>query len=321
VVGGVGVNPDGTLDEHWHLTNGDGRDMALDVERRAERKGVKTLIWLGGPNEEGDYFSATSDANRKTFVKNVVDLVHELDYDGVDVNWEPIRKEDEPRLLAFVRDLREADPDLLVTVPVNWVATTLVGKKALTYYKDLARYADKLFIMSYSMSGPWPGWQTWHSSALTGDTMQTPGSVHTSVYAYLRAGVPKEKLGIGVGTYATCFEYPVTKPRAVYPSTFAPADSHAMSMRTMMDDYYSKRYAQWDSKARVPYLSFPKARGDLACGMISYEDERSITRKMQYVKAMDLGGAMVWNIGTGYLPDESRSKRHPYLRAAWEALR
>jgi GH18 family chitinase len=55
--------------------------------------------------------------------------------------------------------------------------------------------------------------------------------------------------------------------------------------------------------------------------MISYEDERSITRKMQYVKAMDLGGAMVWNIGTGYLPDESRSKRHPYLRAAWEALR
>ncbi|KKS85028.1 MAG: Glycoside hydrolase family 18 [Parcubacteria group bacterium GW2011_GWA2_43_11] len=31
VVGGVGVQADGTLDEHWHLPNGDGRKMALEI--------------------------------------------------------------------------------------------------------------------------------------------------------------------------------------------------------------------------------------------------------------------------------------------------
>ena len=59
VVGGVGVNSDGTLNEHWHLSNGDGRDMALEVGKRADREDVKKLIWLGGPNEEEKIKSAS----------------------------------------------------------------------------------------------------------------------------------------------------------------------------------------------------------------------------------------------------------------------
>lgn len=320
VVGGVGVNPDGTLDEHWHLKNGDGRDMALDVERRATKAGVKSLIWLGGPNEQDDFLGATSDANRAAFVEHIITLVHDLGYDGVDVNWEPIRTGDKDSVLALVRDLRTADPDLLITVPVNWVQTTLADKKDLSWYGELAKHADRLFIMSYSMAGPWPGWKSWHGGALDGDGDNIPSSIQTSVGAYLRAGVPEEKLGIGVGTYATCWEYPVKRPRQKIPSGFAPGDVGVMSMRTMMEDYYTKKSVKWDSRAEVPYLSFTRARGAMKCGYISYENERSIEAKMAYVRSEKLGGAMVWNIGTGYFPDASRSKRHPLLKAAANAL-
>lgn len=314
VVGGVGVTPNGVLNEHWHLQNGDGRAMALDVGTRAKREGVKTLIWLGGPNEEDAFYSATEDGTRATFVKNIVDLVHELGYDGVDIDWEPVRKQDEPHLLALVRDLRSADPDLIITVPVNWVPSSILFSKDLSVYKTIAQYVDKLFIMSYSMAGPWPGWESWHGGALGGDGVTTPGSLRSSVYAYTRAGVPEAKLGIGIGTYATCWEYPVTKPEKTIPATFYPKHMHTMSMRTLMEEYYKKKYAKWDSTANVPYLSYKKKEGDMSCGFISYEDERSVTEKVSYAKRFNLGGVMVWNIGTGYYPDErSREEKHHLL--------
>lgn len=320
VVGGVGVNADGTLKEHWHLENGDGREMALEVGSRADRAGVKKLIWLGGPNEEDKFYSATSDEYRKSFVKNIISLVDEIGYDGVDIDWEPVRKQDEERILALVRDLREADQDLIITVPVNWVPSSILSSKDLSIYKKLSEYVDKMFIMSYSMAGPWPGWQSWHGGALQGDGVSTPGSVKTSVYAYQRAGVPESQLGVGIGTYATCWERPISKPKQTIPTTFYSRDMHVMSMRTLMEGYYKRKSEKWDSAAEVPYLSFKKAQGEFECGFISYENEKSIKEKVEYAKHSGLGGVMVWNIGTGYFPEKSRSKRHPLLKAAMEAL-
>lgn len=315
VVGGVGIEADGSLDEHWHLPNGDGKAMARDVVWRAGKAGVKSLVWLGGPNEADKLFSATDDAVRGTTVKNILALVDEYGFDGVDIDWEPVRAKDEPRLLALVKDLREARPELLITVPINWVPLTIISKKDLSVYAELSKYTDRLFIMSYSMSGPWSGWRTWHSSALDGATLTTPGSVDSSVVAYLKAGVPRERLGIGVGTYATCFAYPVKKPRVTYPKGFAPSNVSVMSNRTLMDGYYNKKYEKWDDKAKVPYLSFSKARGANKCGMISFENARSLNEKALYIKENNLGGVLVWNIGTGYMPEASRSKRHELLRA------
>ena len=231
-----------------------------------------------------------------------------------------MRAKDESRLLKLVRDLRAADPELIITIPVNWVPSSILSVKDLSIYKEYAKYVDKMFVMSYSMAGPWPGWRSWHGGALTGDTLSTPGSVQTSLYAYEKAGVPREQLGAGIGTYATCWEYPVRRPKQTVPSTFYSRDMHVMSMRTLMDEYYKKTYERWDSRAKVPYLSFKRKTGDMDCGYISYENENSIEDKVQYVNRNDYGGVMVWNIGTGYFPDASKRKRHSLLKTAWNTL-
>lgn len=321
VVGGIGVNSDGTLDEHWHMTDSDeGREMALDVGRYADREGVKKLIWLGGPNEEDKFYSATSDEYRENFVENIIKLLDELDYDGVDIDWEPIRTKDELGILKLVRDLREKDPDMLITVPVNWVPSSILYTKDLSIYDDLARYVDKMFIMSYSMAGPWSGWKSWYGAALTGDTVATPSSIKTSVYAYERAGVPSDQLGVGIGTYATCWEYPVKNPKQTLLSTYYSSRLHAMSMRTLMSDYYSSKNERWDSLAKVPYLTFKSGQGDFSCGFVSYENKESVQEKVEYVLRKKLGGVMVWNIGTGYYPENSKSKRNELLKEIWETL-
>jgi chitinase len=320
VVGSVGVNSDGTLNAHFNRQNGEGIEMAKDVAKRAKAKGVRPLIWLAGPHEEDKLKSASSDQYRAAFVKNIIALLDELGYEGVDIDWEPIRKEDEPGILALVKDLRAARPDMLITVPVNWIPSTLVPTKNLSLYKNLAKYTDRLFVMSYSMAGPWAGWRVWHGSALEGETATTPSSVQSSIDAYLAAGVPKEQLGIGVGTYATCWEYKAKTPGKSLPANYSSSKVKTMSMRTMFDDYYTKKAEKWDEAAKVPYLTFSKARGKMKCGFISYENEQSVSEKMKYVQEAGLGGALVWNLGTGYFPEESKSRRNPLLQAAFKAL-
>jgi chitinase len=320
VVGAVAVNPDGTLNAHFNLPNGKGRAIAVEVEQRAAKAGVKSLLWIGGPDQEDAFYSASSDQKRAVFVKNILSLVRDLGYDGVDIDWEPVRFQDQLRILSLVKDLRAANPNLLITVPVNWVSSTLAGTKDLLLYKKLSQYVDRIFIMSYSMAGPWSGWYSWHGSALTGEKKNAPSSVKSSTDAYLAAGIPKAKLGIGLGTYATCWAYPVRNPANPLPLGYTSAQVQTMSMRTMMEGYYSKEFERWDNDAKVPYLTFPTARGAMNCGYISYENERSITEKVKYVKSNSLGGALLWNIGTGFFPDTTRTKQNPLLKAAFSAI-
>ncbi len=259
----------------------------------ASKEGVKKLIWLEGLNEEDKFYSVTSDENRAVFVKNILKLLKEINYEGVDIDWEPIRKKNEPNVLKLVQDLRRADPDITITVSVNWVPSSILLSKNLSLYKNLLQYVDRMFIMSYSMAGPWPGWKSWHGVALTGDSIYTPGSIKTSTYAYLKAGVPKEKLGIGIGTYATCWKSPIKQSNQKLPTTFYSRDTYTISIRTMLDGYYKSKYEEWDRKAKVPHLSSVKPLGELGCGFISYENERSLEEKVAYMKQMDLGGVMV----------------------------
>lgn len=323
-VGAVGVNSDGTLDPHFSLENGSkdgsGKRMARDVAVRARQFGTKTLLWLGGPNDEDDLFSASSDERRALFVKNILALADELGYDGVDIDWEPITEKDRAPLLALVQDLRAARPDFLITVPVNWIVSHYTYEVSHAWYKELSRYADKLFVMTYSMAGPWPGWSVWHSGALKGESAITPSSVDTSVKKYLDAGVPKEKLGFGVGLYAECWPYPAKRPEETPEKGFT-GRVESLTLRYMKNAFYDKKSLKWDSSAKVPYLSFKKAKGDEQCGFISFEDERSVREKGTYLKKQKLGGVIVWNLGTGYFPSEPRAKRFPLLKEVYKAVR
>jgi chitinase len=324
VVGAVGPQTKGTLREHWNLSNSttattSGRAMARDVVSRAHKEGVKSLLWLGGPNEQDNFFDATSDASRATFVRSLLALVDEVGFDGIDINWEPIRTKDKPQLLSLVQDLRKARPALIITVPVNWIPTDTVNPIDLSWYASLAPFVDRLFIMSYSMAGAWSGWESWHGSALYGDDPDTtPSSVDASVSAYLSAGVPAQKLGMGVGAYATCWEYPVKKPREVLPQGFSSGDIGTLTMRVFQSDYYKKSYEKWDTTARVPYVSFKKKQGAYECGFISFENEKSVRIKAQYALDKKLGGVMLWNLGNDYLPRSS--KKFPLLRVVRQTI-
>ena len=288
-----------------------GATLGHAIVTAAHAHGVKAVASLGGADSRAQFLAATASGVRDTFVGSFAKLATDYGYDGIDFDWESLETADEPVLVDVMQKVRQRAPGLLLTVPVGIINVNMPGD--LSGYAALAAAADQINIMSYGAAGAWQGWKSWHSSALYQQDSATPTSVDSSVKAYVGAGVPKAKLGIGIGFYGLCYTPPVTAPdQALNGSTVAASDGD-ISYANIMTSYYSAAAAKWDAFARVPYLSFAAATGPKGCGYISYDDDRSIGEKGAYLKAQGLGGVIMWEINEGYISTAPVGQRNPLL--------
>jgi chitinase len=131
----------------------------------------------------------------------------------------------------------------------------------------------------------------------------------------VKANVPKSKLGVGIGFYGMCYSTPVTAPDQPLNGSTILASDGTMSYANIMAKYYSANARQWDSLARVPYLTFSSPHAPDDCTYVSYDDEQSITEKGTYVKTNGLGGVMQWEINEGYVASAPSGQKNPLLTA------
>jgi chitinase len=293
---------------------GGNPSVAKDLVDAAHAHGVKAIASIGGADSRPDFLSAT--ANMTAFVQALVALLDTPGYDGIDIDWEPLEDADHATVIAIADQVRAARPNAALTIPIGYQNVNLAGN--LSGYATIAAAYDQLNIMSYGMAGAWTGWKSWHSSPLYHQDSATPTSIDSSVKLYVAAGVPKAKLGVGIGFYGLCYTPPVDGPdQDLGGSTLAAGDG-AMSYENIMTQYYVAAARKWDAVARVPYLSFQTAQAPDGCGYISYDDEQSIGEKASYVKSEGLGGVIVWEINEGYLG--SASEKNPLLVAIHDSL-
>ncbi len=313
MIGRVIPNADGTLTTHYDIDSVQGPMLAKQLVELAHQHGKKAIVMLGGAGEVAGFVGAASNANRAKFVQNLVALANEVGFDGFDIDWEPLATEQEPQLLELAKALKAADADYVLTFPLNWLNPN--WQTAPAFFADLAEHMDQLNLMSYAMAGKYENWQSWHSSALKGHGGNTPSSVESSIDLYLAAGVPANKLGVGVGFFGLCWSPPITAPRQPLDSGDLIAADNAMSYTNIMASYYSASARKWDATASVPYLELNAAQNPLGCSMVSYEDAQSIEAKAAWVKQKGLGGAIVWTINQGYLPSAPAGMRDPLMIA------
>jgi GH18 family chitinase len=274
----------------------------------------------GGAGEHDAFVAAASDLNRARFVQNLLRTMDDLGYDGIDVDWEPILPGDRQPLLALLRELRAARPGIILTIPVGWVNANFPGEVD-GFYAELAGLVDQMNVMSYDMAGNYGGWESWHSSALYGHAPSRPSSIESTVDRYLAVGVPPGRLGIGVGFYGSCWRG-VTEPRVPLDGRDVSQGNsdNAMSYANIMRDYRPAATRHFDAAAQVPYLSSAAGAGPQRCNFISYEDAESIAAKGAFVRDRGLGGAIVWTINQGHLPDAPAGGRDPLMRAMQAAF-
>lgn len=321
VVGRIRPAADGGVVANFDIDDVNGPAMARTLSARAHAAGTKAILMLGGAGEHAGFVGAASAANRPRFVANLLRVMDELGYDGLDVDWEPIETADRAPLLALLRDLRTARPGIILTIPVGWVNNNFRGEVD-SWYVQLAGLVDQVNLMTYDMAGNWGGWQSWHHAALYDEAPNRPSSVSSSIQAYLDAGVPAERLGIGIGFYGSCWRG-VTEPRVPLdgrPGVSQGNSDNDMSYTNIVTRYLTAGARRWDAAARVPYLSFAAGTGPQNCNFVSYEDEESIAAKGQFVRSRGLGGTIIWTIGQGRLPSAPAGSRDPLLKAVHQAF-
>jgi chitinase len=348
VVGAALPQSGGTWNTDFYIGPHGGSAWAHETIERAHTAGIKTLLMLGGAGDETiAAFRETSDpVIRKAFVDNLKTIIDEYAFDGFDVDWEPLEldgpNDDRDRFLAFSQELRAAMPAKIMTFPTGWNNMNL--NNALNpYFGTVSAYYDRISMMSYEMLWCGDGWLSWHFGALYGETSQTPSSIEDTVNALRDSGVPNGKISIGIGFYGVPIENGswqggiwvpsgppyVTAPRQNSDQAGWRISDNWATFSNIMRYYFEDGARQWDSLARVPYLSFatPKQISEPAWAdpliqttYVTYEDEQSVAEKGNYVRAEGLGGTIIWTISNGYLEWMTSGEKDPLMKVVKEAF-
>ena len=309
---------DGRLDTGFDIGPLEGPRWASAVVRAAHSHGVRATLMLGGAGTHGAFASAASPARRERFVREVLAEVDRAGFDGLDLDWEPLLPQDEPDLRALARSFRQKRPGLLLSLPLGYVNSNFAAEEARPSLAALVPLFDRINLMTYAMAGDHPVWASWHAAALRGETEATPTSLRSSVEAYLAAGIPAAKLGVGVGFFGQCFQG-VGGPRQAAPFRIVASDGD-MSYVNIVRDYLKPALRRWDAAAGVPYLGSPARFGPQKCNYVSYDDPRSVALKASYARERGLGEMIVWTVAQGHLRTGPVAARDPLLAAMKSAF-
>lgn len=239
---------------------------------------LKVCLSIGGWGSGNFSEMAADDALRKSFAADCARVVKDFNLDGIDIDWEyptsnaagiSASPDDKDNFTLLMRDIREAiGKDKLLTL------ATVCSARYIDF-PGIMPYVDFVNIMSYDM-----GWAPRHNAALyrtdaEGNESPIAGG-HTAdeaVKAHLQAGVPAEKLVMGMPLYGRGDEK--TYGAFVdYRETDGPKEGHVEI---------------WDDIARVPYYADENGRL-----LLGFENIRSITEKCNYINENGLRGGMYW---------------------------
>lgn len=274
---------------------------------------LKILTSVGGWTWSGQFSDmALTAANRTAFVESAVDFIKKHDLDGIDIDWEYPglsgagnihRPEDGTNFTLVLKELRERldsleeelDRPLLITIASG-------GFQDFINKSDIANwqlYLDHINIMAYDFHVAGTQNRTGHHTGLYTNPDDPAGlSADAAVKAHITAGVPVEKLVLGVAFYGRSWMDVPNQNNGLYQIGNANTiDYGGNSYRNLYPNVINKdgftRY--WDSTAQAPYL-WNSEQGIF----ITYDDEESIALKSEYVLTNQMKGVMFWAYDSDY---------------------
>jgi len=266
-------------------------------------KDLKILISLGGWTWSKNFSDAVlTDTSNRNFSQSAVDIVAKHNLDGVDIDWEypgmigdsnVFRPEDKQNYTILFKNLREQLDSLGKVTGKKYFVTTAVGGNvdyiSTTEMDKVAQYCDFINIMAYDFAGGGDTLSNHHTGLFSGSPDTSKYFTDEAVKMFRDAGVPADKIVLGMGFYGKGWEMASTANNGLYQKTVKPV--RGLGFGQIKDSLENKNgfVKYWDDVARSPYIFNAEKKI-----FISYDDERSIKEKCEYIKKNGLRGAMFW---------------------------
>ena len=287
---------------------GSAKDLATLRALKKTKPRLKVLVSVGGWTADGFSDAALTDASRHAFAVSVIQMLRDNDLDGVDLDWEypgqgaagiKYREEDKGDFTLLLKTLRhELDTAGAATQHTganHYLLTIAAADREYFDHVEVSRlhvYVDWINEMAYDFFNSLTP-TTGHHAGLYRSKFGAPTdrTADAAVKQYLAAGVPADKIVLGVPFYGRAFAGVTAKNHGIDQPYERFQDFY--SYDDLVQKFIGKegyvRY--WDAEAQVPYLWNETSRS-----FISYEDPQSLGIKVCYVRDQHLGGVMFWEL-------------------------
>ena len=273
---------------------------------------LKIMISIGGWTWSR-YFSdaALSDSSRKFFAASAADIIKTYGLDGIDIDWEYpgmrgdaghiFRPEDKSNFTLLMAALRQELDKLQVQNGKYYQLTAAVGGfNSFIDHTEMGKvqqYLDYINLMTYDYGGG--KLSAHHTNLYTPSYNNNANSAQKAIEAYKAAGVPAGKLVLGIAFYGRGWQLETTDQKGLQQKVTSSFRAGGFSQ--IKDSLENKKgyKTYWDKKAKAPYLLNVAEKR-----FISYDNERSVRLKCNYVKKQGMGGVMFWEYSSdpkGYL--------------------
>jgi chitinase len=278
---------------------------------------LSTLISVGGWTWSSRFSDvALTDASREKFVASCVEFVQKYGFDGVDIDWEyPVsggldgtkhRPEDKQNYTLLMQEFRRQFDALEATTGKHYLLSIAAPAGPANYSNmelaALAQSVDWINLMTYDFHGGWDAATNFNSPLYasaadpTADpTVRTQFNTDSAVDGYLAAGVPADKIVIGVPFYGRGWSGVADVNHGLFQSAAGLPqgtwEAGVFDYHDLKDHYLGTYDRYWSDEAQVPWLYNPQTKT-----MISYDDPQSLGVKARYVRDRNLGGVMFWDL-------------------------
>ncbi|XP_059156770.1 acidic mammalian chitinase-like [Physella acuta] len=328
------AKPEGTEIKPFEWNDDDMYSRIMALKNR--NGNLKVLLSLGGGSVGSAPFThiVHDPSTRGAFITSAINYLRQKHFDGLDVDWEyPAQFEspasDKQKFLQFMQELKsrfesEASssgrPRLLLT------GAFPADKSYIDAGYDVAGLAavmDFINVMTYDFHGPW-GNTVGFNSPLYAHPSETGWNsqlnLDWTMKYYVSKGAPKDKLNIGIGTYARTFRLADSNQHNIgAPSggegTAGPVTQSAgtLAYYEVCDLISSGASPIFDSSQRNPYI----VRGS---DWIGYDNQQSVKEKACYARNNGYG-VMFWELSMDDFSGQSCGQgNYPLIGLAYRVV-
>jgi spore germination protein len=274
-----------------HSVKEDGTLSEIDdanLISEAKRYRVLPIMVLTNLSSRGGFSSELADevlnneALQDQLIESIYERIRERGYNGVDVDFEYIGKDNAEMYTNFINKLRQRLCPEGYLVFVDLPPKTSEDQRGLLYegqiYSQLGEAANSLMLMTYE-------WGYTYSPPMP----VAPIDKVRAVAEFASREIPPEKLTLGIPNYG----YEWTLP-------FVEGESRAKSLSNVEALSLAKAKnarIEYDAVAETPYFMFyERENGKPVEHVVYFEDANSIKAKLDLAYELGFKGVGFWNI-------------------------
>ncbi|XP_062248566.1 chitinase-3-like protein 2 [Platichthys flesus] len=271
---------------------------------------LKTLLAVGGPTFNKEKFTkmVSTTQKRTKFIQSAVALLRIFQFDGLNLDWmypvgaggDPDNKQKFTLLCkelnaAFETEGNKHNHDrLILTASVSAEREVIDASYEV---KNITKDLDFLNVLTYDFHGPWENF-TGHHSPLFGGSHDTGDKIYyntdSAMQYWVDKGAPAQLLNLGLAAYGRAFSLSSASSAVGAPASGTGEEGCYTGEEGFWAYYETCLYTEGATVQRIADQKVPYAITENQ--WVGFDDTRSITTKVSYLKSKNFGGAFVWSL-------------------------